>query len=536
MHIRILLILQVAVCLITGNGLKASTGTRASQVTGGNITFTISEPASPAKDQSLAYLTVVYLKNTAVPKIGGNTTEVDVNWLLSKGYRVVELDYAGHANAKSPTINADIITINDDISAGSFCGLTNCSKYRSWVLFDGYRIARDVPYFKDNPTVYNYPSNYTVGDTLRMDIIYPANAATKVPAVLSFSYSNSYYGAPNNNQRLNLGNTLAGFNDSFLEGAPASGIAWVIADHPKYCPWGNGKPTGGANDTYKSYQVNPDAAQKVKSAVRTLRALGENLGLSGKIGIYGFSRGSDAGSMAVGDRTVPEFENAGFNQGVSDEVQAAALGSGVFDFTKIFLTTGDGDGNLETRCPWAWGTLASNYATWEKQGSAYLTQTNASAPVLFFYNTDDAGYYQKQIGYFKHRLDSLGVPVTELKNYGTGHAVPQTSQSLSTMYAFFSQYLKDSIASGLKEVTGQKNLIIIPDKSKEKIRVMFNMPEAGNYKLELFDIQGKSIFQTKKQAQAGKITEILQLNTIQPGLYLIKADFNQHSSTEIFQW
>jgi hypothetical protein len=329
---------------------------------------------------------------------------------------------------------------------------------------------------------------------------------------------------------------LAGFNDSFLEGAPANGIAWVIADHPKYCPWGNGKPTGGANDTYKSYQVNPDAAQKVKSAIRTLRALGNNLGLSGKIGIYGFSRGSDAGSMAVGDRTVPEFENAGFNQGISDEVQAAALGSGVFDFTKILLTTGDGDGNLETRCPWAWGALASNYAVWEKQGSAYLAQTSASAPVMFFYNTDDAGYYQQQIGFFKHKLDSLGVPVTELKNYGTGHAVPQTGGSLSAMYAFFSTYLKDSVASGIKEVVRARVLNIIQDKSEGNVIVEFEMHQSGSFDLQVFDMQGRTMLQAVRNLPAGKVMESLDFRRMAAGSYLIRVRAGQQLFTNIIMW
>ncbi len=416
-------------------------GTWNSPATGSGINYTISESPAPAKDATGAYLTVVYLENLALKKLGQNTLADDVNWLLGKGYRVIELDYAKHPDASALRLNADIIAINDALFAGNFCGSTNCSKYRSYVLFEGYRIARDIPYFKDNPLTYNYPAAYTVGDSLRMDIIYPANAAETTPVILSFSYSNSSYGSANMNQRLNLGNTLAGFDDSVLEGAPAHGMAWAIADHPKYCPWGNGKPAGGANDTYKSYQVNPDAAQKVKSAVRTLRKLGAELGLSDKIGIYGFSRGSDAGSMAVGDRTVAEFENAGFHQEIDDAVQAAALGSGVFDFTKIYKTTGDGDNNLETRCPWAWGALETNYSTWEKQGSAYLAQTAATAPVLFFYNTDDAHYYKEQIGFFKSKLDSLGVATSTLVDYGNGHSIPKTAAALSSMYAFYRSYL-----------------------------------------------------------------------------------------------
>ena len=426
----------------------AATGNWSSTVTGGNIVYTTTEPATPVKDYSGNNLTVVYLENLGLKKIGQNTNATDVSWLLSKGYRVIELNYANNVNAVTPTINADIIAINDAIAAGSFCGLSNCSKYRSYVLFEGYRIARDVSYFKDDPTVYNYSTSYTVGDSLHMDIIYPANASVTVPVILSFSYSNSYPGDANINQRLNLGNSLAGFNDSFQEGAPANGMAWAIADHPKYCPWGNGKPLNATNNkAYGSYETNPDAAQKVKSAVRTLRALGAGLGLSGKIGIYGFSRGSTAGSMAVGDRSVTNFENAGLNIGISDDVQVAALGSGVFDYTQIYNTAESDAGNLLTNCPLAWGTLAGNYALWQSQGSYYLAQTSATAPVIFFYNTDDAVYYQDQIKHFKAKLDSLGVPNSTITNYGTGHSVPQTSIPLSKVYNFFNQYLNPPVVA-----------------------------------------------------------------------------------------
>lgn len=423
-----------------------------SQVTGNQIGVTISEPKTPAKDYYKGVVTVVYLENLGFEKVGGNSKKADVKWLLDQGYRVVELDYRNHPNAISPNINQDIIAINDSISSGSFCGLTDCSRLQSYVLFEGYRIARNVPYFKDDPAVYNRPKEYVDGDSLRMDIIYPANAQAKIPVILSFSYSNSYatydsdlkkITAQNQNLRTKLDYTFAMFNDSFLEGASARGLAWAIADHPKYCPWGSGKPTDGPNDTYKSYQVNPDAAQKVKSAVRTLRYMSSELGLSGEIGIYGFSRGSDAGSMAVGDRGVPEFEEAGFNQGISDEVQAAALGPGVFDFTIIYDHKDDGDKNLEGRCPWAWGPLEENKSLWETMGSSYLVETKASAPVLFFYNTTDAPYYHDQINHLKAKLDSLGVPTSTLVDYGKGHSVPQDSESLERLYQFFEDYLKE---------------------------------------------------------------------------------------------
>lgn len=449
--VRYIILLFLVICSVQ---CFSSTGKWASKTTGSSIARTVTEAKAPIKDYAGNYVTVVYLENLNIKKIGRNSNKQDVAWLLAQGFRVIELNYAGERHAVSPTINADIIAINDSIAAGHFCGCKDCSHYQSYILFEGYRIARNVPYFKDDPTVYNTPDEYKSGDNLNMDIIYPANAAKAVPVLLSFSYSNSYatydpvkkeLTDENKNQRLKQEYTLAAFNDSFLEGAPANGMAWAIADHPKYCPWAKGQAVNGRPDTYKSYETNPDAARKVRSAVRTLRAMGSKLGLSGKIGIFGFSRGSTAGSMAIGDKKVPDIENAGFNIGVSDKVQAAALGPGVFDYTQIYNASGDGDVNLEIRCPWAWGELNKNCALWQSMGSAYLVQSSATAPVIFFYNTDDDRYYQDQIAHFKAKLDSLHVPTSTLVNYGKGHAVPQTSASLNQLYQFFRHYLKPPV-------------------------------------------------------------------------------------------
>ncbi|WP_308990781.1 DUF6807 family protein [Mariniflexile litorale] len=431
----------------------ASTGKWASKVTKSNISYKVTDSNEPIKDFTGNYLTVIYLENLMFNKIGQNSHKEDVAWLLSQAYRVIELDYAKNKKASPININQDIIAINNAIASGEFCGIKNCSTSKSYILFEGYRIARNVPYFEDDPAVYNTPTEYIKGDMLHMDIIYPANAIVKVPTVLSFSYSNSYATYDANKKELTdahkdfrmfLPYTFAGFNDSFLEGAPAHGMAWAIADHPKYAAWGSGKPSNGKNDTYKSYQVNPDAAQKVKSAIRTLRAKSEELGLSGKIGIYGFSRGASAGSMAIGDKTVAEFENTGFNIGINDDVQAAALGPGVFDYTQIYNTTDDGDSNLEIRCPWAWGRLKDNYELWQTMGASFLVESSKTAPTLFFYNTNDDAYYHDQITHFKAKLDSLNVPTSMLINYGIGHAVPQTTEDLNELYNFFKKHLKPS--------------------------------------------------------------------------------------------
>lgn len=523
-------------CFFTAS-VFLSAATWNSKTTGASITYTVSEALQPAKDAAGKYMTVVYLKNLNIPLISKNTNVENVNWLLEKGYRVIELDYQKNELSVATAINQDIIEINDAVAAGSFCGMTDCSTSRSYVLFEGYRIARDIAYFKDNPLIYNYPSYYTEGDSLYMDVIYPANSKAEVPTVISFSYSNSTY--LTKHQRLNLGYTLSGFNDSFLEGAPAHGVAWVIADHPKYCDWGQGKPVGGANKAYASFQVNPDAAQKVKSAIRTIRARSEEFNLSGKIGIYGFSRGSDAGSMAIGDRADSVSENAGLHIGVSDEVQAAALGSGVFDFTQIFNTINDGDSNLESKCPVVWGPLADNYQLWNSMGSAYYVQSAATAPVLFFYNTDDSPYYQDQIAHFKAKLDSIGVSTTVIKNYGTAHAVPQTVSSLTNLYDFFRLNLtppdlnaiNDTILTTLSQNADKSVFQVL--KTNEGITVNFEFITPAIPFISVYDLSGKLLVAKSTEIiSVGKQSVFIPLTDLMNSIYVIKLETGNSEYTK----
>ncbi|MBP5171490.1 MAG: T9SS type A sorting domain-containing protein [Bacteroidales bacterium] len=513
--------------------LVAEAATWNSRVTGSDLQCRVRTAANPLTDAKGRNMTVVYLENLACEKIGQNPVETDVQWLLDQGYQVVEVDYAGHPAAKSPDINMDIIAINDALSGGSFGGATNCSDHRSYILFEGYRLARDLSYYKDDPTVYNYPGGYTEGDSLYMDVAYPANASRPVPVVLSFSYSNSWHG--NEHRRLFLGYTLAMFDDSFLEGAPAVGIAWAMADHPKYCDWGNGKPVGGANKDYSSFEVNPDAARKVKSAVRTLRGRAGGLGLSGQVGIYGFSRGSDAGSMAVGDKYVADFEQAGLYQGLSSAVQVAALGSGVFDFTEIYQDNTSGDERLETLCPKAWGELRTNRDKWEYQSSVYLVETQASAPVIFFYNHSDAQYYQAQIARFQRRLKAKGIEYGEITDYASGHAVPMDTASLAAMYRFFDKHLQPSPDQsadlpGSAKPVAQSGVLAVPfdlrvvSSTRDEITCSFSLSAPAEVEFSAYDITGHLLLGSHRTLGAG--VQTVKFNTTAmrwpQGVYLLR--------------
>lgn len=474
-------ILAATVCCI------AKSGTWNSNIAG-NIKYTSNSATTAKKDYNGKLFTVVYLENLGFDKIGQNTNAEDVKWLRDNGFAVIELDYAHNNKAVSPTLNADIIAINSELSKGSFCGITNISPKRAYILCEGYRIKTDVSYYLDDPTVYNYPDNYksTAGDSLYMDIVYPANAALQVPVLLSFSYSNSWghkssasAKGENAHMRMYLPNTLAcgTFYDSILEGAPARGIAWAIADHPKYCEWGQGKRTGGANKEYGSLATNPDAARKVKSAIRTLRGVGTELGLSGEVGIYGFSRGSTTGSLAVGDKNIDDFEKSprGRFPEQPSNVQAAILGPGVFDYT--LLSDGYSDKNEYRNGVKVWGEMKSNIETWNLQGASYLVESKNAAPCLFFYNSDDEGFYGDCATAMQAKLKDLGVDTELIKDFRTGHCVPNDEVNLNKIYDFLTTHFN--------KPTGIGNVSAKVSASNNARIGMFNLQGikvGGNYK------------------------------------------------------
>lgn len=455
---------KLLICLMTLTSFTAlaATGQWNSTTTGTMLSYTTATATgTAAKDANGKPMTVVYLENLAIPKIGQNSLADDVAWLRSEGYQVIELDYNHNERAVATLLNADIISINNSLKGGSFCGVS-CSPDRSYILMEGYRISRDIPYYQDDPSVYNYPDAYktTEGDWLYLDLVYPANASVMVPVVVTFSYSNSFATQngssltnANKHKRMNLVNCWGTFQDSFVEGVAAFGCAWAICDHPKYCNWGQGKYTGGTNKSLGAIEVNPDAARKVKSAIRTVRGIGGELGLNGEVAVTGFSRGSTAAALAVGDGYIDAYEDVTRGRFAEEDskVQCALLGPGMFDYEHALQSSNE---YVHMK---AYVTAFPDYP-WSMQGALATIQSNASAATLFFYNSDDyykddnknpQGLYASQAMLMKERLDAVGATTETFADYGSGHAVPQTTQDLQRLYDFLQQYVNVAIPCGV---------------------------------------------------------------------------------------
>lgn len=445
--------------LLSAISSMAATGQWNSVTTGMAINYvTSSATSSAAKDADGKPMTVVYLENLGFQKIGQNSNADDVAWLRQQGYQVIELDYEHSEKAVSPMLNKDIVAINSSLQKGKFCG-QNCSPSRSYILLEGYRICRDISYYKDDPTVYNHPGAYqeSQGDSLYLDLVYPANPSTELPVLVTFSYSNSYATATNGqltnankHKRMYLPYFWGAFNDSFVEGASAVGFAWAICDHPKYCEWGQGKYNGGANKSLGAIEVNPDAARKVKSAIRTVRGVGSTLGLNGEVVVTGFSRGSTAAALAVGDGHIDAFEDAtrGRFADESSLVECAVLGSGMFDYEHALASSNE----YKRMSAYVAATAGTS---WEQQGALATIQGSQSAPTLFYHNSDDYyadqnknpdGLYATQAQLMQSRLAEAGVATETVTDYGSGHSVPQSGAILAQMYQFMLRHVTAATA------------------------------------------------------------------------------------------
>lgn len=429
----------LSVILFVGLSADAQAVAWTSSATGGSITATVTEPNPVVTTPPL----IVYLKNLTCERIGQESDASIIANFTATGYRVTVLDYAGHANAKSPNLNADVLKIRTEIGATTFPGSTglNTNKNQCYILCEGYRLMRNVPYFLNDRTVYN--GTETTNVELHMDIAYPSQPSRGVPIIMEYSCSNSFDGNPDD--RMNNGNAFTGIYETILEGAPAAGIAWAMADHPKFRDWGQPKSngynfSGFETNSDKDFNINYDASKKVRSSIRVLREVGATLGLSGNVAIHGFSRGSTVGSLAIGDLAVPAIDSAGYSTSLSGRVQTVVLGSGIYDYTHSGgTTTGDPSTtavDIYSRFVTAWGATAANPTLWQVQGAPYYMATAASAPVFLSYNTDDAAYYVYQAQVLEAKLVTLGVPFQKITGSGQHH-VTTIGSTQTAIYNFF---------------------------------------------------------------------------------------------------
>jgi len=263
-----------------------------------------------------------------------------------------------------------------------------------YIVPSGCRLLRDVVFYPD-------PNR-----TLALDIIYPSKPAKPPGALIEFSCDNQN----------RMGNTsLSICSDTILDAAATEGFAVAMADHPVPAP-------------YKGLDAMPDCAWKIKAAVRTLRAEGAKLGLSGKIAAIGFSRGSGMALMLVTTQGRTEFEGRGAYPDVSSDIQGAVVLSGRFTYLDLLP-----DDHMIPRYNQAWGERATNPDTWRDAGAMdYLT--GPTTPLFLSINCSEAPDALHQMTVLRKRLAELGSDeIFMMDRTPRGHKVPLDTDILQAM-------------------------------------------------------------------------------------------------------
>jgi dienelactone hydrolase len=386
---------------------RARAETWQSLLAGGSLDVQIMQPRPGSVTGGGNPPLIIYLTRLACERIGQEADISILEDLTTHGHRVAVVDYAGHPDAKTPELNRDIIKIRENLNDSAFPTGGTPDYARIYIVAEGCRLARDVPFFIDGPT----------SKTMGMDIVYPSQPSRPVGTVMMFSCDNAS----------RMGNfSQYAIGDSIIEGAPASGLAWAMVDHPVV-------------GSYRGFESNPDTINKAKAAVRALRAKGVELGLSGAIAVHGFSRGGGVATMVAASCGRPELEVGGFHHGTPSCVQAALIGSGRIDYTRLNDSpqTASPDWN---RYVTAWGPLEENRAFWEAQGAMYYLEPE-SAPMFLSFYTNDAAYYVYQLQLLDARLTELNVAHEYVPDVGEGHRVTRNPETIAGIYAFFNLHL-----------------------------------------------------------------------------------------------
>jgi hypothetical protein len=370
-----------------------------SAITGGELSYEVMVPKDAGE---AARPVIIYLKNLAAERIGQEKDEAIIADFLANGQMVVVLDYAKHPKAMAPYLGRDIYKIRSDIHGKKLLGDYSTDKAHVFVVAEGCRLMRDVEFCRDGERV------------LGMDIIYPSRPKHPVGAVLEFSCDNK--------DRMGM-YSLVFCSDTILEAGASEGFAVAMADHPVAPP-------------YKGLDPMPDCGYKLKAAVRTMRGLGPKLGLNGKIGVAGFSRGSGMALLLAATNGRTKFDGKGENTGISSDIQAAVVMSGRFTYLDLLA-----DDKMIPRYEQAWGPRRDTEEIWRRAGAmSYVTKD--VAPLFLTINRTEAPDALHQMEVLRKKLDELGVKYQwMLEVEGRGHKVPLDEKILEGMYAFLKEYL-----------------------------------------------------------------------------------------------
>lgn len=385
-----------------------------SETTGGSVAGLVYAPANAA-DKPLP--TVVYQKNLSVERIGQEPDDAILADLLKDGNLVLVLDYLHHDKAKSPTLNADSLALRKAMTGKKPTLLADykVDGNHIFILAEGFRLARNVNFAQDGKR------------TLGMDIMYPAKPSRPVPLLLEFTCDNV--------ERMGSGSLLF-CHDTLIDGGQAAGFATAMADHPVAPPYkGLDNPM-------------PDAFWRAKAAVLKAEDFARENGLTPTIGLIGFSRGGPFAAMLaanVGPMSVPPGPGGGDGDPPRlgpTAVRAALIHGNRYDYLDLLP-----DDKMVVRFKKSWGEPTTQPLNWQLRGAANYLAKDKQFIAPMFLNTSraESPEYQDGLAKFHKKLTELGVEhVYQVDDDQRGHQVSTDPSTLTKIYDFFHQHLKDA--------------------------------------------------------------------------------------------
>jgi dienelactone hydrolase len=372
---------------------------------GADIDGALLVPPHPAVNAAGLQPTIIYLENLAIPRLGQEHDESILHDLLADGDLVLVLNYQHSPLAVSPGLSADMLKLRQDIGGKTRTLLTDykIDLDHVFILVEGFRLKRDVEFARDKNRI------------LGMDVQYPSHPAHPVPTLMEITCDNAH--------RMGISSLLF-CHDTLTDGGMAAGFAVAMIDHPVPPPY------KGIDDPM------PESIYRLKAAVRTLRSLSGELGLNGKIGAMGFSRGGPMAALLAVTADRPDLEGDGPHRDVSSSVQAALIHGNRYDYLKMQT-----DDHMYKRFEKVWGPRDANADRWAAHGAFFYLTKNA-APMFLNTSAAESQEYQFGLATFDSELTAAGVEhVYQVDPDKRGHQVSTDPKTLAEIYAFFHKHL-----------------------------------------------------------------------------------------------
>jgi hypothetical protein len=103
--------------------------------------------------------------------------------------------------------------------------------------------------------------------------------------------------------------------------------------------------------------------------------------------------------------------------------------------------------------------------------------------------------------------------------------------------SFFTQGFEQPQLKGVGIIslpTNAPTINLYPNPASGEVNIAFNLPNSGKLAFRLFDMSGREIGGYAKETQSGQQTEVMNLDNVSQGLYMLNIIFDAADNTKSF--